>query len=116
MGKPLQDAARSGYYVRKAAPSAAQRRMLGAFFLLHDGPIAPQTYKLDPQEAADLVKATSYFLRVDAVGISRCLDWTWYSHDAHGDPITPPHDQAISMIVDEGFETMVGASARAFSI
>ncbi|MEL7215275.1 MAG: 2Fe-2S iron-sulfur cluster-binding protein [Pseudomonadota bacterium] len=110
MGKPLQDAARGGYYVRKAAPSAAQRRMLGAFVLLQDGPVAPQKHRLDPQDAADLVKATSYFLGVDAVGVSRCPDWTWYSHDARGDPISPPHDQAISMIIDQGFETMEGAS------
>ncbi|MBX2839760.1 MAG: 2Fe-2S iron-sulfur cluster binding domain-containing protein, partial [Gammaproteobacteria bacterium] len=37
-------------------------------------------------------------------------DWTWYSHDAAGDAIDPPHDQAISMIIDQGYETMEGAS------
>jgi reductive dehalogenase len=110
MGKPLQDQAKGGHYVRKAAPSMAQRRALGAFVLLQDGEPAALKQKLDPQDAADLVKATSYWLGIDAVGISRCPDWTWYSHDARGEMLVPPHDQAISMIVDQGYETMEGAS------
>lgn len=110
MGKTLQDGAKGGYYVRKAAPSSAQRRALGAFVLLQDGDPSPTQVPLDPAKAADLVKATSYFLGVDAVGLSRCPDWTWYSHDATGEPIEPPHDNAISMIIDQGFETMEGAS------
>ena len=110
MGKEVQAQAAGGLYARKAAPSSAQRRMLGAFVLLQDGPPEGEPQRLDPGEAADLVKAASYFLGVDAVGISRCPDWTWYSHDATGAEIDPPHDQAISMIVDQGFETMEGAS------
>lgn len=110
MGKALQDQAKGGYYVRKSAPSMAQRRALGAFVLLQDGEPDGQKQRLDPQAAADLVKATSYWLGVDAVGISRCPDWTWYSHDARGTQIVPPHDQAISMIIDQGYETMEGAS------
>ncbi len=110
MGKALQDGAKGGHYVRKAAPSTAQRRALGAFVLLQDGESATQKVTLDPQQAAELVKATSYFLGVDAVGISRCPAWTWYSHDATGAPLDPPHDQAISMIIDQGYETMEGAS------
>ncbi|MEL6601279.1 MAG: NAD-binding oxidoreductase, partial [Pseudomonadota bacterium] len=109
MGKANQDNAKGGHYARKSAPSFAQRRMLGALVLLQDGPVAPRR-PLDPVRAAAGVKAASYFLGVDAVGLSRCPDWTWYSHDATGTPIDPPHDQAISMIVDQGFETMEGAS------
>ena len=110
MGKALQDGATGGHYVRKAAPSSAQRRALGAFVLLQDG--APEEHKtsLDPEAAAALVKATSYFLGADAVGISRCPDWSWYSHDAAGVEIDPPHDQAISLIIDQGYETMEGSS------
>ena len=110
MGKKLQDAAKGGHYVRRAAPSMAQRRALGAFVLLQDGVPAADKAALDPQEAADLVKATSYWLGADAVGISRCPDWAWYSHDARGDVIDPPHDQAINMIIDQGYETMEGSS------
>ncbi|MDD9720223.1 reductive dehalogenase domain-containing protein [Sulfitobacter sp. PR48] len=110
MGKALQEGAKGGYYVRKAAPSTAQRRALGAFVLLQDGAPADRKVTLDPAEAADLVKATCYYLGADAVGISRCPDWAWYSHDATGAPIDPPHDQAVSLIIDQGYETMEGAS------
>lgn len=110
MGKPVQNGAIGGHYARKAAPSMAQRRVLGAFVLLQDGDQHPESTHMDPAEAAELVKAATYFLGVDAVGISRCPDWTWYSHDATGETIDPPHDQAISMIIDQGYETMEGAS------
>lgn len=111
MGKALQEGAKGGYYVRKTAPSFAQRRALGAFTLLQDGEPAPMNDRpSDAERNAANVKAASYFLGIDAVGISRCPDWTWYSHDAAGDPVDPPHDQAISMIVDQGYQTMEGAS------
>ncbi|MEM9974446.1 MAG: reductive dehalogenase domain-containing protein [Pseudomonadota bacterium] len=110
MGKAVQEGAKGGHYARKAAPSMAQRRMLGAFVLLQDGPPEGRDRPTDAAQNALNIKAASYFLGVDAVGISRCPDWTWYSHDATGAPIEPPHDQAISMIVDQGYETMEGAS------
>ena len=110
MGKTLQDNARGGHYARKAAPSMAQRRALGAFVLLQDGDPAAEKIRLDPAEASARIKAASYFLGIDAVGISRCPDWSWYSHDARGEVIDPPHDQAISMIIDQGYETMEGSS------
>jgi len=110
MGKAVQDGAKGGHYARKSAPSAAQRRMLGAFVLLQDGDPQEGPRPTDAAKNAANIKAASYFLGVDAVGISPCPDWTWYSHDATGAPIDPPHDQAISMIIDQGFETMEGAS------
>ena len=110
MGKRLQDATKGGHYVRKSAPSMAQRTMLGAFVLLQDGDPMSGPRPADPRRNALNIKAAAYFLGVDAVGLSRCPDWTWYSHDATGAPIDPPHDQAISMIIDQGFETMEGAS------
>ncbi|MBO6892642.1 MAG: reductive dehalogenase [Roseibium sp.] len=112
MGRKNQQASTNGQYVRKSAPSMAQRRALGAFVLLQDG--NPMEAKLeltsDPKVNADNLKAMSYFLGVDAVGVSRCPEWSWYSHDATGAPVDPPHDQAISMIIDQGYETMEGAS------
>ncbi|MDP4989936.1 MAG: NAD-binding oxidoreductase, partial [Marivita lacus] len=81
MGKKLQDGAKGGYYARKAAPSSAQRRMLGAFVLLQDGPPENGSRPANLQNNANAIKATAYWLGVDALGISRCPDWTWYSHD-----------------------------------
>ena len=110
LGKNVQEGARNGHYARKAATAAAQRRMLGALVLLQDGPSGDGPRPDDPRQNALAIKAASYFLGADAVGLSRCPDWTWYSHDATGAPIDPPHDQAISMIIDQGYETMDGAS------
>ena len=111
LGKKQQAAASGGWYARKSAHSFAQRRVLGAFVLLQDGEPSPSgALPTEAERNAANVKAASYFLGIDAVGISRCPDWTWYSHDATGAELVPPHDQAISMIVDQGYETMEGAS------
>ena len=112
LGKGPQENARNGKYVLKAPTSASQRRALGAFILLQDGEQATDiaAFATDPETNAANVKAAAYFLGCDAVGISRCPDWTWYSHNAVGEEVTPPHDQAISIIIDQGYETMEGAS------
>jgi len=112
MGKPQQEAAKNGNYVRKSAAAFAFRPSLGAFTLLQDGPAAETVDPAldDPRRNADNIKATLYFLGVDAVGLSDCPDWAYYSHDAGGAPITPYHANAISMIIDQGHETMEGAS------
>ncbi len=110
MGKANQDNAAGGYYGRKSAPSMAQRYMLGAFVLLQDGTPSDGPRPGDAERNAANLKAASYWLGVDAVGLSRCPEWTWYSHDATGAVLDPPHDQSVSMIVDQGHETMEGAS------
>ena len=111
LGKKVQTGALGGWYARKNAPATAQRRALGAFVLLQDGmPHEKEQKPTDAERNAQNVKAASYFLGVDAVGISSCPDWTWYSHDATGAELIPPHNNAISMIIDQGFETMEGAS------
>jgi reductive dehalogenase len=110
MGKKVQDATVGGLYVRKAPTAMAQRRALGAFVMLQDGVPTTTKTRITPKDASELIKATSYFLGIDAIGISRCPEWAWYSHDARGEVLNPPHDQAISMIVDQGYETMEGSS------
>jgi reductive dehalogenase len=112
MGKQVQDGARNGNYVRKSATSFAARRPLGAFVLLQDGPVAPgiPAQALDEKRNADNIKAALYFLGADAVGISRCPEWAYYSHDAVGEPLPAYHPNAISVIIDQGHETMEGAS------
>ncbi|KMW58242.1 Flavodoxin reductases (ferredoxin-NADPH reductases) family 1 [Candidatus Rhodobacter oscarellae] len=111
LGKAAQEGAKNGNYVRKSASAFAFRPSLGAFILLQDGEAGPQHPSTrDPARNADNIKAALYWLGIDAAGLSDCPDWTYYSHDAAGNEITPYHDQAISMIVDQGHETMEGAS------
>ena len=99
-----------GYYARKAAPSCAQRRALGAFVLLQDGEANENGARPNDlaQNAAN-IKAASYFLGVMPLGchavpigrgtvmMRRALFWI-------------PTQNAVSMIIDQGYETMEGAS------
>jgi ferredoxin len=65
----------------------------------------------DPQRNAQAVKALAYFLGADLVGICEAEPWMYYSHDeAEGRPIEPYHRYAVVMLIDQGFETMEGAS------
>lgn len=111
-GKKNQEAAKNGNYVRKSASAFAFRQALGSFVLLQDGDKADHIHPSvsDAQRNADNIKATAYWLGCDAVGISACPDWVYYSHNAAGEPITPYHDNAISIVIDQGHETMEGAS------
>ena len=112
LGKQVQDAAKNGRYVSRAPASHAQRRALGAFVLIQNGDAAP-TPAPDTNnrvENAERVKAACYWLGADAVGLSRCPDWAYYSHDARGQELEPYHSDAISIIIDQGYDTMEGAS------
>jgi ferredoxin len=65
----------------------------------------------DPQRNADAIKALAYFLGADLVGICAAEPWMYYSHDeVEGRPIPAYHRYAVVMLVDQGFETMEGAS------
>ncbi|PQO23253.1 NAD-binding oxidoreductase [Rhodobacteraceae bacterium WD3A24] len=112
MGKNVQEAAKGGMYVNKSPIGACARRALGALLLLQfgeaRGPVSPNA--ADPARNADNLKAASYYLSCDAVGLSRVPDWAYYSHNSGGEPIEPYHDNAVNMLLDQGHETMEGAS------
>jgi len=110
LGKSVQDATKNGNYVRKSASAFAFRPSLGALTVLQDGDANPQKTTVNPHENALNIKSALYFLGVDAVGLSACPDYAYYSHNAAGQQITPYHSNAISMIIDQGHETMEGAS------
>ena len=85
---------------------------MSAFVLLQNKPPNKEisTSAKNAKINAQNIKAACYFLGIDAVGISRCPDWAYYSHDAAGEEFKPTQDQAISMIVDQRFDTMDGSS------
>lgn len=65
----------------------------------------------DPQRNADAIKALAHVLGADLVGICEAEPWMYYSHDeVEGRPIAPYHRYAVVMLIDQGFETMEGAS------
>lgn len=112
LGAKTQEAGKNGNYVRKSAAAFAFRPALGAFALLQDGGKAEAIHPTisEPMRNAANLKATAYFLGCDAVGLSDCPDWCYYSHDATGAQLEPYHDNAISIVIDQGHETMEGAS------
>ncbi|GAB4259542.1 MAG: hypothetical protein Kow0013_02320 [Pararhodobacter sp.] len=110
MGKAVQESAKGGRYVTKSPIGACARRALGALLLLQFGEARGPVLATDPERNALNLKAASYYLSCDAVGLSRVPDWAYYSHNSAGEPITPYHKNAVNMLLDQGFETMEGAS------
>lgn len=99
-------------FVKKAPISAAMDRVMRQLCQVQDGDVAPEKAPItnDPVKLAEHIKALSFFLDADLTGICEAKDYCWYSHDKRGEPITPYHKYAIVMIIDQGFETMDGAS------
>ncbi|MCX7962037.1 MAG: Fe-S protein [Burkholderiales bacterium] len=64
----------------------------------------------DPAANARALKSLMYFLGADMVGLCEAKPYCWYSHQEDGTPIAPYHRNAAVMLVDQGFETMEGAS------
>ena len=64
----------------------------------------------DPAANARAVKSLSYFLGADLTGICEIPDYAWFSHNEDGSPIAPYHRYAVVMLIDQGYETMEGAS------
>jgi len=112
LGKPVQEAAKNAHYVMKSPIGACARRALGALLLLQfgqaRGPVLAGS--TDPQRNADRLKATAYWLGVDAAGLCAVPEWAWYSHDAAGQPMPAYHPNAVNLLIDQGHETMEGAS------
>ena len=73
LGKTVQDNAKNAHYVMKSPIGACARRALGALLLLQfgeaRGPVSAST--ADARRNADNLKAASYFLGVDAVGLCK---------------------------------------------
>ena len=111
-GKRVQDATIGGHMMSKNATGWASRAALGAFIVLQNGEVADtvDASATDPKHNADNIRAACYFLGVDAVGLSRCPDWAYYSHDARGDPIVPYHKNAVTMMIDQGRDSLEGSS------
>ncbi len=65
----------------------------------------------DAKANTEAIKALGYFLGADLAGICEAEPWMYYSHDeVQGLPIDAYHRYAVVMLIDQGFETMEGAS------
>jgi reductive dehalogenase len=112
LGKEVQDQSKGGFYLQRSALGACARRVLGALLLLQfggpRGAVSPTTS--DPERNALNIKGAAYYMATDAVGLSRCPEWVYYSHDAVGRPITDCDPNAITLLYDQGHDTFSGSS------
>jgi len=77
-----------------------------------DGPVAPAVdpSSLDPQRNRRALKTLLHHLGADIAGACEAKRYVWYSHDYGGEPIDIYHANALVIVIDQGFETMQGAS------
>ncbi len=99
-------------FASKTPLAAATRCIIAAQQPHQDGPVAPEPSadSRDPDRNRRAVKTLMLHLGADLVGTSEAKRYVWYSHDLAGDPIEIYHKSAITLIIDQGFDTMEGAS------
>jgi reductive dehalogenase len=73
-------------------------------------PAAERMKYRDPAANARALKSLSYALGADLTGICEIPRYAWFSHKEDGSEIKPYHRYAVAMLIDQGFDTMEGAS------
>jgi len=68
----------------------------------------------DARANSRAIKSLSYFLGAEITGICEVPDYAWYSHAVDGTPIERRHKYAVVMLIDQGYDTMEGASGDDF--
>lgn len=92
--------------------SRSQLGMIRKLVPFQDGPVADAADERfgDPLANARAIKSLAYFLGADLTGICEIPRYAWFSHKEDGTPIEPYHRYAIVMLIDQGYDTMEGAS------
>ncbi|MEH6526986.1 MAG: reductive dehalogenase domain-containing protein [Sneathiella sp.] len=101
-----------GRFAFKTPLSVSLLDLIKALVPQQDGPVAPDI-AVDLKNPADntkAIKSLSYYLGADLTGICEVPNYAWYSHRADGSEIIPNHKYAVVMLIDQGYETMEGAS------
>ncbi len=100
-------------FATKHPLSFSQSQLIRQLVPHQDGPVAPEADPAasgDPAANARAVKALSYFLGSDLTGICEIPRYAWFSHGDDGRPIDMYHRYAVVMLIDQGYDTMEGAS------
>jgi reductive dehalogenase len=108
-GKAQRERWRFAY---KTPIADAYVKLIRAMVPLQSGTASPDKGRNtdDPTANARAVKTLMYYLGADMVGACEAKRYCWYSHQDDGSAIEPYHRSALVMLVDQGFETMEGAS------
>ncbi len=96
--------------------AAAMLKQIRGMVPHQDGPVAAAAAAgLDvPAVNARAVKSLSYALGSEITGICEIPEYAWHSHDETGAVITPRHRYAVVCLIDQGYDTMEGASGDDF--
>jgi len=95
----------------KTPLSFALLQLIRAMVKSQDGDVAaPAIGTQDPAANSRAIKSLSYFLGSDLTGICEIPRYAWFSHKEDGSPIEPYHRYAVVMLIDQGYDTMEGAS------
>jgi reductive dehalogenase len=81
---------------------------------LQDGEVATK-FASNTENAEDntkALKALSHYMGSAITGVCKVPDYAWYSHDKRGNPIEPYHKYALVVLIDQGYETFLGASGN----
>ena len=96
--------------------AAAMLKQIRGMVPHQDGPTAaekaPELH--DPEANTRALKSLSYALGSEITGICEIPDYAWYSHKEDGSEIKPYHKYAVVCLIDQGFDTMEGASGDDF--
>ena len=97
-------------YKTPSAQSYAQQ--ISAMVPFQDGETADDRAPGSDDAAAntDALKALAQHLGGDMVGVCKMPRYAWYSHREDGTEIEPYHENAVVILLDQGYETMEGAS------
>jgi ferredoxin len=107
--RPQAEVAR---FIPKAPHGLASQEMLARLVPLQQGEVAPERAPAtgDADANAEAVKALGHFLGADMTGVCAAPAYAWYSHRPDGSEIAATHRNAIVFVLDQGYETMEGAS------
>ncbi|MEO8144485.1 MAG: reductive dehalogenase domain-containing protein [Betaproteobacteria bacterium] len=99
-------------FAYKTPIADAYVKLIRAMVPLQDGMVSPVKNEswTNSEENSRAIKSLMYYLGADMAGACEAKRYAWYSHQDDGTPIDPYHRSAVVMLVDQGFETMEGAS------
>lgn len=110
-GKAAKEAAR---WSQKHPVAQGLVRPMWAIKPLQDGQVSAKTNSGtgNAETNTKALKALAHYMGADVVGVCQIPDYCWYSHDKRGKPITPYHKYALVVVIDQGYETFLGASGN----
>jgi len=101
-----------GRFIHKYPLGAAFANMVGHMVPMVDGAVATTKAPLpkDPKILSQHIKQLGYFLRADIIGICRLPRYAVYSYGLDGKPVELDHKFAITIVIDQDYETMRGST------